>query len=70
MFPFYMFVHISSLVAGVVADGTAPALLSSNIKSLYHLGLYYPVKLCRVCISHGVRYKRCSLSAMPLHVGV
>jgi len=46
VFPFNMFVHISGLVAGVVADGTAPDLLSSNIKSLYHLGLYYPVKLC------------------------
>ena len=45
MLPFNVLVHVCRLVACVEADGTAPNLLSSRIKSLNHLALDYCIKL-------------------------
>ena len=41
-----VFVHVCGLVAGVVADGTAPSLPAHLINGLNHLALDYHVKLC------------------------
>ena len=44
--PLNVFVHVCCLVAGVVADGTAPSLPPRLIDCLNHPALDYHVKLC------------------------
>ena len=44
--PLNVFVHVCGLVAGVVADGTAPSLPARLIDRLNHPALDYHVKLC------------------------